>query len=345
MQNTHNEAPEHAAPPRVRARRDGALVVESGDVADRLPRAARAKLIAMRESLEDQTAIAHAASERARGAHDEKLRTDARVRQLAGNEFQRALADDESMPMIEARRLAAAAGHEYEKLRTRAKAAADRAADLRLQVERAHRWLQSLPAAAVIKTVAPPKPATTGETPAAAADRLRADIAAARADIAEVMNAPAPRAAVAQMVRAEIDRLAARGRPNLFGLIERSGTEISWPMVSTRVEVSGIAQAKDAVLNVRGFGGGQQIDALALMCWAHRDAILAAFDAELAEATDDQGAMADQERGAREIELRAKLLEIERAEVAAVEAAGTLRHRADLDPRALLGVSGPAMED
>jgi hypothetical protein len=92
------------------------------------------------------------------------------------------------------------------------------------------------------------------------------------------------------------------------------------------------------------------VDVLALFCWLHRDALVAALEREIDELADDSAALTDEERATRESELLADLLRAERLEellvVAAENEGREVMRRPNADPRAVLNLSSalPGLE-
>jgi hypothetical protein len=165
------------------------------------------------------------------------------------------------------------------------------------------------------------------ESPHAAVDRFRRKRRDLIADLAAVAAAPITSEAARALVHAEIERLATKGRPDLFGVVEH-GDPIRWPMENVIAQAGVRASAPDA---------------LAVVAWLHRDALLAALDAEIAALADDGAALTDEERDVRKAEVLTSILEHERAECWLIDdLGGTVALRPDTDCRAWLGVSGPA---
>jgi hypothetical protein len=168
-------------------------------------------------------------------------------------------------------------------------------------------------------------------------ERLLADLEATQA-------APLTKAEVIEKAKAEIDALADRGVPSLQRLFEDGGN-ISWPEKTDQ-----IGNGLRTIFAVLPKGGGiaeidgslylPGVDSLALVVWAHRDAIVAKLAAEIEQHYEQHPkALSREDRQKRVAEIRAKLFECERAEVAIVDRMGDLMQlREDIDPAALLGV-------
>jgi hypothetical protein len=92
----------------------------------------------------------------------------------------------------------------------------------------------------------------------------------------------------------------------------------------------------------RAVGFSEQPDALAVVAWLHRDALIARLNAEIDSESDDKAALSHADREVRAAEVQADLVEVERVEAALVFDAWSkglpVEHRGDISPVALLGV-------
>jgi hypothetical protein len=83
-------------------------------------------------------------------------------------------------------------------------------------------------------------------------------------------------------------------------------------------------------------------DALALTCWLHKDALIAALDREIVAESDDAAALTHEARQQRAAEVQGDLLAVERDEAALMWRAQAenlpVEHRADISPLALLSL-------
>jgi hypothetical protein len=111
-------------------------------------------------------------------------------------------------------------------------------------------------------------------------------------------------------------------------------------------DLFGLAKSKDVLGQVTGFSSARLINLLGLDVWLLRDLMVERGEAEIAKIADDDHALSPQDRAAKEVDLLADILELERLEEAhimAAEAAGqAIARRSNADPRAILGVDGPA---
>ena len=161
---------------------------------------------------------------------------------------------------------------------------------------------------------------------------------ALKANLHSVRSAPRPAAHAKAMLRAEIERLAEMGKPDVFGMIEH-GEPINWPKLHLRVDVEGNVLT-EGLPTVRGYGSLELAEAVGLVAWLNRDALIAKLDALLDEAADDQNALSDADRAKQIKILSGQLLDTERAECDLIAIAkGEVEYRSDTDPRALLGLA------
>lgn len=171
-----------------------------------------------------------------------------------------------------------------------------------------------------------------GETLRDAISNRRRRLREFAADREAVGRAPVPSAMAKQLVRKQLDELAAEGRPDVFGLIERGVGKLEWPMVPelpSTIELPRIMRVHSA----------------ALVAWALGPALVAAIEREIDEIADDERALSAEQRRARLDEIAADMLAVEREEEALIEMAeaeGLVVHRrSDADPRAVLGLTTP----
>ena len=133
-------------------------------------------------------------------------------------------------------------------------------------------------------------------------------------------------------MRAQIDALAMQGAPSASSLIELDG-KIEFQTQRVQSEVHG---------ERRSLAFTETADAVALVAWLHKDALIAALDREIASEADDKAALSHEARQQREAEVRGELLDIERQEAELVFSAQSqglpCEHRSDINPVALLGL-------
>jgi hypothetical protein len=84
-------------------------------------------------------------------------------------------------------------------------------------------------------------------------------------------------------------------------------------------------------------------DTIALMCWLHKDALIAALDREISTESDDPASLSHEAREKAEAEVQGDLLAVERDECALVWTAQAqnlpCEHRPDVSVLALLSIS------
>lgn len=162
-------------------------------------------------------------------------------------------------------------------------------------------------------------------------EKLRDKIAGLDADLHEANSANYTRSEIKATMRAEIEALAEAGRVDVMGTVAYLG-ELRWPRTRLTT-VDGGAPSTSMVFGT---------DARAVLAWLHKDALLARLEAEIDEQTDDAAALSAADRARRMRDLRAEKLKAEQAEAALMFADGRRDFREDMDPRAILGVEGPA---
>jgi hypothetical protein len=132
-------------------------------------------------------------------------------------------------------------------------------------------------------------------------------------------------------MRAAIEALAMQG-PDVSMMVEHDG-KLIWPMTRLRSEVVGAEQRAPALTEVP--------DAVALVAWLHKDALIKRLDAEIDTESDDSASLSHEAREKAEAETMGDLLDIERQEAALVFAAWehdlvACEHRSDCSPVGLL---------
>jgi len=311
-------------------------------LAPRLPLKARMKLERWRAAADDADALRYADSQRLIELRNEKA---AAQRELA--ELERA---DKTGKLFTERRVPdekSAGGFSVEQVRdtARLEAAMRRVQTAQDQIERlqarmAHReatplaaceaYLQQTASLELIEHEAPPAAPMPGENYPAAIERVRNAITDLREESRAVTLAPLPAAEVKTRVRAEIEALAAVGRPGCLAVAERAG-KIRWPTLP----LTGVELRAGSIPQLQ--------NAFALTAWLFKDQLIAAIEAVVDEDTDDTHALTDSDRAARLESIATAILALERDEEALCEAAEaegmTVSRRHDIDPRAVLGLA------
>ena len=179
-------------------------------------------------------------------------------------------------------------------------------------------------------------------------DRLTAEVERVRKDIAEleaekhaVNSAAYPAAEVKARARAEIEALAELGRPRVVQMIDNGpGEAVFWPDVVAKSRNFGMAVPLPGDLPRASHDrpGGH----LALTAWLFKDRMIEAIEAEI-DAFAEDDVLSTEARAAKLADLDARILDAERIECAIIRASGGIvDFREDADPRAVLGVEGPA---
>ncbi len=170
-----------------------------------------------------------------------------------------------------------------------------------------------------------------GETVQSAVENRRRRIRELRDQLNSVSRAPWPSRIAKEKSRAQIAELQVRGRPDVFGLVER-GRPIEWPTLPDTVS---------AELTLPQFIR-EPIDAAALIAWALGPILIDAIDREIDELSDDERALTSDQRRAKTLEIVTDMLVVEREEETLIEMAEAeglrVPRRSDADPRAVLGI-------
>ena len=172
-----------------------------------------------------------------------------------------------------------------------------------------------------------------GESLVDAVERCRRRLRELDADRHRIASAPWHSAEAKRRARTEIDKLAERGQPSALPLIESQATSIHWPgRPSTDMLIGGRL--------VSAVGDPQ---ALPLLFWLHRDAIVEKIEAQIDVIADDQNSLTKEQREEQIREIDQDRLTIQRDEehwVSKANADGmTMLRRPDADPRAVLGLA------
>lgn len=185
-----------------------------------------------------------------------------------------------------------------------------------------------------------------GESVADAIGRVRAERSALLTQLEALRAAPVTKDEAVARMRRQVAALAERGAPDLSQLYRADGRAY-WPERTVRAELIAFTQLPDGTQpTVHGGAHFAEVDIVALFGWACRETLEAKLLAEIERqyATDGADAgLTGEERNAREIELLDAILALERDEEALImEGGDPLNRRPDVDPRALLGLTGPA---
>ncbi|UFW85357.1 hypothetical protein BjapCC829_36455 [Bradyrhizobium barranii] len=134
-------------------------------------------------------------------------------------------------------------------------------------------------------------------------------------------------------MREQIEALAQRGTPSVSRLIELDGP-VDFQTQSLTSEVHA---------ERRSLAFTETADALALVAWLHRDALITALDREISTEADDKAALSLEARQKAEAEVMGDLLAVERDECALIWQAQAqnlpCEHHQDVSILALLSVA------
>ena len=171
-----------------------------------------------------------------------------------------------------------------------------------------------------------------GETVFDAIERSRRRCRELKADLHRIASAPFPSSYAKQQMREQIEALAMQGAPSVSMLIEHDG----------KIEFQTQRLMSDVHAERRSLAFTEVADAVALTCWLHKSALIAALDREIASEADDKAALTHEARQKAEAETMSDLLATERDESLFVWQAQSrglpVEHRADISPLALLGL-------
>jgi hypothetical protein len=167
-----------------------------------------------------------------------------------------------------------------------------------------------------------------GETFVDGVARCRASVEALKDEEQRTKDANLPAALAIEKMIAQVNAAAERGKPNVLELLEG------------RQKFSFRRGYYEPSLKQ------QPIDAEALICWLHKDALIAALKDEIAASADESSALDDATMAKKLQQIRAQRIAVEREEEALIEAAHAqgiaIARRRDADPRAVFGLSDDA---
>jgi hypothetical protein len=160
---------------------------------------------------------------------------------------------------------------------------------------------------------------------------LRRRVRELRADLHRIESAPFPSSHCKQRMRQQVEGLATLGAPSVSSLTEHD-RDIAWP---TQRVTSSIYNAQPGAV-----GFSELPDALALVVWLHKDALIKQLDREIDAEADDDAALTHEARQQQEAVVMGDLLAVERDEAALVWRAMDERlpaeHRNDCAAEAIL---------
>jgi hypothetical protein len=308
-----------------------------GDATDRLPEAARDKLTALKQERYELNLLARGLSDQIE--EQRALRRDADNRRLQllnpAAYANGAPAEDDPLVLAETAKVEKT-NNEIRRLQALYETRSGRWNALGQLIASIEKWVTSAPGNLVMHEGEAPT-LRKNESLLTAIERIRSRTRELEADERAVRAAPMPSALVKEKITAEVEALARRGAPDVFGAIKHRGEGVKWP--SARADVvlypaPGTDPAKPVVTTP---------DTLALLAWLAKDELVAALTAEIDARADDGAALTHEQRADRLAEIDIDLLNVERDEEALVEMAhraGTpVDRRPDASPLAVLGLA------
>ena len=176
----------------------------------------------------------------------------------------------------------------------------------------------------------PPK-LLKGEDLLSALERIRRNGRELKARLHTMRSSCFPSAYCKKRMREMVEQLAQRGAPDVASLIEHD-RQIEWP----RQQVQ--SQVRDGDHLALGFA--EVSDAVALVAWLHRDALIKRLDAEIDSEADDASSLSHEDRQRREAEVLGDILAQDRIEAAMVWSGQSqclpVEHRQDCSAMAIL---------
>jgi hypothetical protein len=329
------------------------LVARHGDPAAGLPEAARARWQALQQRREDARSLSMPLVDAISELRQDLQREQARLRQLtmprsAGGFGLKASGKEptDEVQVLECERRIAAITDEMRRKQVLAEDRAARTGNIGRLVARIEQWLAGgvPPDNRVIDhgEIAISSILKRNETEVQALDRLRHRLRELAADEHRARSAPLPSSEAVARGRAEVEALAQRGEVDVSGLIE-AGQPLRWPQVQQRLDLIGFAVSKVGEAQLGGVAQGEVSDAMALVAWLHRDALLAKIEAAIIEQSDDAAALTTLQREQQSAQIASDRLEVERQECSLVwrmqHDGAAVEFRSDTDIRAVLGIA------
>ena len=204
-----------------------------------------------------------------------------------------------------------------------------------LLVSNLETWLSALkgPAIAFLGSAEPK--VLANESTADAIERRRRRIRELVADRGQVDAAPILSIEAKRAALRQIEELAERGRPNVFDTLQVTDGNVAWPQHTHQLRVMNGTGHETAA--------STHPDALAVLAWIQKDAMVAAINREIDECADDAHALNAADRASKRKEILDDKLAVEREEellISQLEASGAqVARRPDADPRAVLGLA------
>lgn len=311
---------------------------EPADPADRLPAAAAARLRHFREQADEGRTLSRAASDELREQYERKQSATIQLREYTersiGKSAQSLLPEDHPT-VIELRARMADIDAKISKINAKASRHSARFSYFGRLAEVSEAWVKHTAGGATIIEAETPKLAKSDTV-----DGLRAKLKELGEELEKVERAPVRSDAAKAKARALVEELAASAAPDVSGLL-RGGTTVKWPMRKDDIWAPAFLPVIEGKMgDMAGKGESRTPDTLALLAALATDQMVDWIETLIDAEADDEAALTDEARAAREQELAEQILATERKECALVaDSRGEHQHRLDSDPRALLGVT------
>jgi hypothetical protein len=308
----------------------------SFDVVDALPAAAAERLRQLRERSSNANALI---------PRHEDVREASALKQDAERAYRR-LVDHRSsggyeLPesdnrVVEAKKVLAKASDDFERIKQRTEAKAQAWQAISGALSNVENWLRfGLPGNCQIEPiqVEEPKLAKGENGLLDAIENRRRRVREIKASIHTIQSSCFPSSYCKERLRETVEQLAARGMPDVSGLIEHDQDINIWPMQRVQSQVIGAE---------RSLAFHEAVDVVGLLAFLLKPAMISALDALVDAEKDDKNSLSHEARRQREAEAMGDLLDIERQEAALVFSAQAqglpVEFRPDCDPRAILQI-------
>lgn len=262
-------------------------------------------------------------------AHMEVLVAERRLETLLGGPLP--LHQDDNRCVVQ-RRLIKERQDTHASLTRRYKVNAEEAQGVGRALITVESWIKNRPGGAVIEQVTTSVPSLLkGETLIEGVARLRRKAVEIKEALAVIERAPRPSSEVKALAKAEIEKLAKA--PDVRGLFQ--GGTPNWPTESLTTKIFNVPD-RAAV------GFASAVDGLALTCWLHKDALIAAINREIDAHAHDDIAMSPSAKERAVAEMAKTLLDLEHAICRMVDVGLAQKlplEYGDEDPAAMLGVT------
>jgi hypothetical protein len=302
-----------------------------GHVSEALPPPAADHLETLRQDAATAHAVVLSVDERLRDEQRSKFDAEVRREQLIG--VYRLKSDDPRILELDKKlhRLVAA----IERLTKEHERYQNGWREGRGLVDAIDRYSRSLPSGSKLSAYLGPAPELQkGENYAQAVERCRRRLRELAADMKKYATAAIPSSRAKQIIRAEIERCAENGRPNVTPVVDH-GEPIRWPMAE--INRFGGQRLGSSI------GQAETFDGLAVLTWLFKPQLIDALEKEIDAIADDTAALSDADRAKLMAEVERDMLAVEREEEFFIRRARedgvTVTRRRDANPLAVLQLS------